>query len=225
MQRAPRVVAFDIIGTVFSLDVLRERLTAVEVPGHALELWFSRSLRDLFALAAAGVHRPFRDVLDGNLAVVLDHFGAPRGEAARAHILDGFAALEAHPDAGEAFRRLAAAGVRVVALTNGAGPTTETLLKRAGLLDLVEHVVSIDDVGIAKPRREVYHHAAQLAVAPVEEMALVAAHPWDVNGAAEAGLMTAYVARREPYPAFFRKPDVTAPTLDEAVAALIRAGG
>lgn len=225
MTAPPRVVAFDIIGTVFSLDRLRERLVAAEMPPHALDLWFSRSLRDLFALAAAGAHRPFREVLDGNLGVVLTRFGGRADPATREEILNGFRQLDPHPDAAEAFTTLAGAGVRIIALSNGADASTEALLERAGLRDLVEYVVGIDDVGIAKPRREVYHHAAQLAAVPVEAMAMVAAHPWDINGAAEAGLMTAYVARREPYPTFFRQPDVIAPSLRDAAADLIGAAG
>lgn len=220
MRRPPRVVAFDIIGTVFGLEVLRDRLVAAEAPGHVLDLWIARSLRDLFALAAAGAHRPFREVLDGNLQVVLERFGGRTDEAARTHILDGFAELAPYGEARLAFEHLATSGVRIVALSNGAGTATRTLLEKAGLDPLVEHVVSIDDVGIAKPRREVYHHAAQLAGVAVESMALIAAHPWDINGAAEAGLMTAYVSRREPYPAFFRRPDVVAATLDQAATEL-----
>lgn len=39
-------------------------------------------------------------------------------------------------------------------------------------------------------------------------MVLVAVHPWDIHGAARAGLRTAWINRdARPCPAYFRRPD------------------
>jgi 2-haloacid dehalogenase len=47
---------------------------------------------------------------------------------------------------------------------------------------------------------------------------LVAVHPWDVHGAAEAGLSTAWVNRAGiPYPAHFTPPTVTVASIGELV--------
>jgi 2-haloacid dehalogenase len=48
---------------------------------------------------------------------------------------------------------------------------------------------------------------------------LVAVHPWDVDGAARAGLATAWVDRDgAPYPAYFTAPDLTVGSLTELAA-------
>jgi hypothetical protein len=52
-------VAFDVVETLFSLAPVEEALRPVGVP---LPLFFTRLLRDGFALAAAGGHKPFREV-------------------------------------------------------------------------------------------------------------------------------------------------------------------
>ena len=45
---------------------------------------------------------------------------------------------------------------------------------------------------------------------------LVAVHPWDIDGAARAGLSTAWIDRTAgPYPAYFRTPDLAPPSLVE----------
>jgi 2-haloacid dehalogenase len=49
----------------------------------------------------------------------------------------------------------------------------------------------------------------------------VAAHPWDINGAAAAGLITAYLAADRPYSRVMRIPDIEALTLPELVRQLI----
>jgi 2-haloacid dehalogenase len=52
-------------------------------------------------------------------------------------------------------------------------------------------------------------------------MLLVAVHPWDIHGAARAGLSTAWINRRGgPYPDYFLAPDHTVSALDELAAAL-----
>ncbi|MPZ97628.1 MAG: haloacid dehalogenase, partial [Propionibacteriales bacterium] len=54
MPRRPSAIAFDVIETLFPLDPLRQRITDTGLPGHLLELWFTRLLRDGFVLAATG---------------------------------------------------------------------------------------------------------------------------------------------------------------------------
>lgn len=60
-------VAFDIIGTCFSLDKPRQRLVELGAPPHALELWFAQTLRDAFGLSPAGSYRPLKEVLEAEL--------------------------------------------------------------------------------------------------------------------------------------------------------------
>lgn len=112
MAACPRVVAFDIVETTFSLESLRPLLSAQGIPGASLETWFARLLRDAFALAAT------------------DRGGDPCRGRARAWARPGegwhrrgagrVRAARPHPDAAEAFRILRSADVRVAALSNGA---------------------------------------------------------------------------------------------------------
>jgi 2-haloacid dehalogenase len=54
---------------------------------------------------------------------------------------------------------------------------------------------SADTVRRLKPAPEPYRHAAERLGVPVDQVRLVAAHAWDVAGAARAGCATAFVAR------------------------------
>ena len=60
-------VAFDIIGTYFSLDKPLQSLISLGAPAHSLELWFAQSLRDAFALSCAGGYQPLIEVLAAEL--------------------------------------------------------------------------------------------------------------------------------------------------------------
>ncbi|ESR24629.1 haloacid dehalogenase type II [Lutibaculum baratangense] len=219
---APRAVAFDIIETVFSLDVLRDRVEALEVSRELVDLWFARSLRDAFALAATGSFAPFRDVLEAALREALAEKGHRFDPESVANVLGGFSVLDPHPDAPEAFRMAREADMRVVALSNGSADVTGALLERALLDEFVDLVISVDEVGLAKPRAEVYRHAAERAGVEPSRLCLVAAHPWDIHGAKAAGLVGAFVSRGTSYPDFMLQPDVDASSLVEAVSALVR---
>ncbi len=217
----PKAVAFDVIGTVFPLDPLRPRLIALGLPPGGLETWFAAGLRDAFALAAAGDFEPFATVLEAALEGVLAEQGLSARASERKAVVEAMQTLPARADAAEAFHALHAGGCGVLALSNGAARSTEAMLRHAGLDGLVDHIVSVDEVKLSKPRAEVYAHAARRAGVEPGELALVAAHPWDVNGAKAAGLTAAYLASDRPFSPAMRQPDVEASNLLACVDALL----
>jgi 2-haloacid dehalogenase len=129
--------------------------------------------------------------------------------------LGGFGELTAHPDVAPAFELLREAGIRIVALTNGGAENTRQLLNRAGLTEFVERVISIDEIRRWKPHREVYLNAANIVGVPPGDLALVAAHAWDIHGGSQAGLLTGWVIRLEKrFDSSMNPPDVAGDTLD-----------
>ena len=220
--RKRKAVAFDVIGTVFPLEPLRSQLVRLGFAPSSLEGWFAAGLRDAFALAAAGDFKPFASVLEEALKSVAGEQELRTSSEDRASVIAGMKDLKPRPDAQAAFASLHEHGVEVLALTNGSPALTKHLLDQAGLRDLVAHVVSVDDVKLSKPRPEVYLHAARTAGVHLGELTLVAAHAWDINGAAAAGLSTAYLSADRPFNSAMRAPDVLAETLLEIVAALLK---
>lgn len=212
----PDVVAFDVVETLFSLAPVEDALRPLGVP---LPLFFTRLLRDGFALAAAGGHQPFREVAASALRGL-----APGGDDVdRQAVLDAFGHLPAHLDAAPAIERLVDAGVRVVTLTNGGAETTGRLLASAGLDRHVDRVISVDEAGRWKPAAQPYLHAASLLGRPPAEVALVAVHSWDIHGARRAGLVTGWCSRTEgTFPAVFERPDVTGADLVDVAGGLLR---
>jgi 2-haloacid dehalogenase len=72
-----------------------------------------------------------------------------------------------------------------------------------------------------KPAPGAYAYAAARCGVDVADLMLVAVHPWDVDGAARAGLRTAWLNRTgSAYPAHFRRPDVEVPSLAQLAGRL-----
>ncbi len=222
MQRRPKVVAFDVIETLFSLDPMKQRFKAIGLPEETLGVWFARLLRDAMALEITGVFRGFREIAGTSLEGVMAENRMQSSKEKVEHVLEGFRQLPAHPDVQPALQLLRDEGVRVVTLTNGSAQTTQQLLKRAALEDFVEESISIDEVKHWKPAREVYLHAAKRTGVSPGELALVAAHGWDIQGAARAGLVTGYISRKDgPFPSIMEQPDVQGNRLEEVIRALL----
>lgn len=219
--RDPSVIVFDVNETLSDMSAMAERFTDVGAPAELAKLWFATLLRDGFALTVTGDNVGFRDVGATVLRSLLRGTGVSPDDAVE-HILGGMAELELHPDVAAGVRALAG-HYRLVTLTNGATRVAEQLLGSAGVREHFEALLSVEDAPAWKPARAAYEHAAAVCRTPLSAMVLVAVHPWDVHGAARAGMRTAWVNRSgTTYPAHFAVPDHTVAAVTELPAALAK---
>jgi 2-haloacid dehalogenase len=206
----PELLIFDVNETLSDLSPLEQRFDEVGAPAHLAQTWFAGVLRDGFALTAVDASRPFAEIATGTLLNSLHGLSLNRSlEDAVEHVMNGFSALPVHADVPNAVRTLAGSGMRLVTLSNGAAAVAEGLLDRAGIRDRFEMLLSVEDAGAWKPAAGAYAFAlARCGVEPRDAM-LVAVHPWDIDGAARAGLATAWIDRAGgPYPDYFRAADL-----------------
>jgi len=176
------------------------------------------------SVSVAGSSGTFATIAEGVLhSMFVQHAPNRNAQAAVQHVLDGFSSVHVHPDVPTGVRALAASGLRLVTLTNGATSVGEALLTNAGVLDQFERLLSVDDASRWKPAPESYAYAARECEVSPAEMMLVAVHPWDIDGAARAGLQTAWIDRSgtAPYPPYLTKPDVTVPGVDDLAHKLV----
>jgi 2-haloacid dehalogenase len=218
------VIVFDVNETLSDMTPLAQRFTDIGAPGHLAKLWFASLLRDGFALTAAGASARFAAIADGVLRSVLADVELDRDQdAAVEHVLAGISQLPVHPDVPDGVRALSAAGLRMVTLSNGAASVAEQLLTRAGIRGEFEALLSVEQAGAWKPADTAYRYAASSCGVDPAGMLLVAAHPWDIDGAARAGLATAWLNRSgAPYPTYAATPTYVLTELGELPTALDR---
>ena len=226
MTPRPSVIVFDVNETLSDMRPMAGRFADVGAPEHLARLWFATLLRDGFALTAAGGQRPFAELGTAALRTVLQGVELNREQdAAIGHVMDGFAQLTVHPDVPDGVRALRRAGRRLVTLTNGSTRVAEGLFDAAGIRGEFEALLSVEDAGAWKPARVAYEYAARACGAELGDMLLIAVHPWDIDGAARAGMSTAWIDRTgAPYPEVFTPPSLTARSLTELADRLAREG-
>lgn len=212
-------VAFDIIGTCFSLELPRQKLLTLGAPVYTLELWFAQTLRDAFALSYAGSYQPLKQVLEAELPRTLKILGVEADAMQVSSVVNSFSELELQSEAVESFHILMEADWKLVALTNGSEDSTRKLLERAGVLQHFVSIFSCDSIQKTKPHPEVYAMPKQDNEGDVW---MVAAHAWDIAGAYSAGLRTAFITQQEKaYLSAYPEPEVTANNLVAAANKII----
>ena len=211
------VIVFDVNETLSDMSPLADRFVDVGAPGLMAGVWFAGLLRDGFALTVVGANEKFATIAAELLHENLTGLPLNRSvDEAVKYILRGFASLALRPDVAGAVRTFAASGMRLVTLSNGSTQLAETLFRDANIREEFEMLLSVEDAPGWKPLRAAYEYAADACGVEVGRMLLTAVHPWDIHGAALAGLRTAWINRAgATYPGYFTAPDITVSTLDE----------
>jgi 2-haloacid dehalogenase len=224
MTGTPSVIVFDVNETLSDLSVMDHRFTQAGAPPGLARLWFATVLREGFALAATGDAARFADIGVEVLTGLLDAAGVDDPHDIAARLVSSMAQLPLHPDVTPGIRALRESGHRLITLSNGSANVARRLTEAAGIDGQFDRFLSVEDAGAWKPHRAAYEYAAQQCQIPEERMLLVAVHPWDVHGAARAGLRTAWVNRTgASYPSYCASPDLTVTALVDLVPALAAA--
>jgi 2-haloacid dehalogenase len=214
-----RTVAFDVIGTLFTLERPRAELSALGAPEFAANLWLAQTLRDSYAWSLAGRYRPLKEFLQAALPRMLTQLGMRADESQLDPVLGSLGELDPAPGASEAVEAVSKAGWRVITLTNGSEEFTRGLLERAGFAHRFSATLSCDEIGKTKPHPDVYDMAKRDAPG---EVWLVAGHAWDVAGASAAGLRTAWISTTEKeYLSVYPQPEIVADDLAEAAERML----
>lgn len=124
--------------------------------------------------------------------------------------------LPARSDAGAALDHLRERGHDIAVLTNSAAAAARKTLDAAELAMRVDRLDGADAVRAYKPSPKAY----ALTVPPTDAW-FVAAHWWDVTGAARAGFQTAWISVDDRIlPSTAPEPDISAGSLMEAARAI-----
>lgn len=222
MDAAKPVVCFDVNETLSDMSPLEDRFREIGVTNEVAKLRFATLLRDGFALAASGDNGSFAAIGAEVLRGLLQGLQVSQPlDAAIEHVMNGMTSLSAHPDVPEGIGALASAGFRLLTLSNGSAQVADRLLSEAGIRNRFELLLSVEDAPVWKPARASYEYACAAVGADPSGVLLVAVHPWDIHGAALAGLRTAWVNRTGGnYPGYFEAPEFTVASLTELPATL-----
>lgn len=113
----------------------------------------------------------------------------------RARLLDAYMTLKPWPDAVEGIKRLRAAGVRIIALSNFCSMMLRSNAVNAGISGLFDDLVSTESSGSYKPDPRAYELGLKTLNLPKDKIVFAASASWDAYGGKHFGFPTVWVNR------------------------------
>ncbi|AZI41360.1 haloacid dehalogenase type II [Deinococcus psychrotolerans] len=195
MSSSASTVFLDVNETLLDLSALDSLFEDALGDAGARRQWFGLLLQLALTQTVIGDYHDFKMLGEAALSAL----GQTRGQVIPSDLPAQVAAamrqLPPHPDTAEALMRLREGGARLYALTNNPLAVLEAQLKNAGLHDLFDGALSVDEAHHLKPHRAAYEYGLRRAGAEASGSWLIAAHGWDIAGAKAVGMKTGFVER------------------------------
>lgn len=227
MNSRPKCLFFDVNETLLDLDAMKASVAhALGGRPDLLPLWFTTMLQHSLVATVGDHYDDFGVIGAATLQMVARNAGIELTDETAKQAIAPIRSLPPHPDVKPALEQLKQAGFRMVTLTNSSQAGVDTQMKNAGLTDLFETRLSIEELQMFKPHSHVYKWAARKMQVPPEDCMLIAAHGWDIAGALWAGWRGAFVSRpgAQLYP-LAKQPEIIEPDMQRVAGQLLQLGG
>jgi 2-haloacid dehalogenase len=190
-----KILVFDVNETLLDLKAFDRVFADLFGSASVREEWFNLLLQRAFTATLGGAYRDFAALAESALRMTAERHGVAIDVTVVRRVLAGVKELPPHPEVPAALQRLHEAGVPMVALSQSPVATIEAQLEFAGVHHFFARVFSADMVKRYKPDPAPYRMVAAEMPCELNEICMIAAHEWDVEGAMRAGCTAAFVAR------------------------------
>ena len=191
-----KACVFDAYGTLLDLnsaaqscnDELGDKASALS------EIWRAKQLQYTWLRSLMGRHADFRVVTENSLDYAMNALGIS-GDELRSRLLSFFEVLTPYPEVKPMLGKLRERGMKTAILSNGSPDMLKSATENAGIENLLDMVLSIEEVGVYKPDPKVYQLAVDRLDVRPENICFVSANGWDAAGGAAFGFQVAWINR------------------------------
>lgn len=196
--RLPGIEAcvFDAYGTLF--DVNSAARSAQDELGARwqplADLWRSKQLQYTWLRGLGGHHADFWTVTSDALSFALESLQLDDA-ALHQRLMTLYLSLNVYSEVPETLARLKAGGQKLAILSNGTPAMLAAAAGNSGIAELLDAVLSVEEVGVYKPHPSVYRLAAdRLQLAP-ERICFLSSNGWDAYAAKAFGFRALWCNR------------------------------
>jgi len=191
-----KACVFDAYGTLFDVHsaVGRYKADIGDRADAVSAMWRAKQLEYTWLRSLMGRHADFWRITGDALEYALDAHDIGNASL-RDKLMNAYMTLDAYPEVKDVLKRLKNKGYRIAILSNGAPNMLEAAVNSAGLENLLDASLSIEEVGVYKPDPRVYELAVDRLNVRAEEVSFQSSNAWDAVGAATFGFQVAWVNR------------------------------
>jgi 2-haloacid dehalogenase len=207
---------FDAYGTLF--DVSSAARSAEDSLGDKwqplAELWRAKQLQYTWLRSLAGRHADFWQVTGDALDFALSTLRVddPR---LRDRLMNLYMVLGAYPEVLETLKRLRRSGMKLAILSNGSPAMLAAAAANAGIVNLLDAILSVEEVKVYKPHPSVYALVCERLNVVAARVVFVSSNGWDAYSAKAFGFHTLWCNR------FGQAPERIPETPDAQIATLV----
>lgn len=195
----PKAVLFDVYGTL--LDVYSVGLRAEQMfPGageHLARAWRDKQIEYSRLVSMSGRYRPFWQLTRDALQVSAAALRLPLDAAGEDSLMNEYRHLSAFPENRAVLLALADRGVRIGVLSNGDPDMLDVTLRSAGLIELIDPILSVHATRRYKTDPAAYALGPQALGLAASEILFVSSNCWDAIGATWYGYTTLWINRAD----------------------------
>ncbi len=188
------IFVFDAFGTLFKTSEIDAELQniAKDKTENLISIWRKKQLEYTWLRNQMNKYAPFsqvtKEALDYSMRV--NGLKNPRIFDLLLPIYDSPNLIDGVREALDFFQEKT-----ICILSNGTRSMLENGVQKTGIGNFINHIFSVDDIGIYKPRKEVYQMALDKLEVSKEEVLFFSSNQWDVSGASNFGLDSVWVNR------------------------------
>ncbi len=219
-----KAVVFDAYGTLFdvySMTTLAEQLfpgqgTAIATLWRDKQIEYTRliSLSDPRGAQGSRYYESFWTLTRLSLRYTLARLKLVSQPGDEDSLMAQYAKLQAFPENLPVLRRLKDMAMPTAILSNGSPDMLDSAVTSAGMVGLLDHVISIDGIRQFKTIPESYALVTATFHCKPAEVLFVSSNAWDALGATWAGFTTLWINRQGlPYETLGPRPHFTGTTL------------
>lgn len=224
-MKRPEIILLDVYDTLLDMTELAKKVNALMNNKIGYSLWMEMFMEYCFVDNCIVQFNDFLSIGRITMMMAAQRLGATADEQDILVTLDLLKHLPLHDDVEDNLSDLNDKNFRIAALTNSSEKVVTERMERTGLISYFEAVLSAEHVKKYKPALEVYSWAAKKLDVPADDILLISAHSWDIAGAANAGMKTAYVKRSKDMSySLAPEADISARSLTEIVKQLLELG-
>jgi 2-haloacid dehalogenase len=218
----PKVIVFDVYGTLTVMSDVERKVNQIMDSIRGYTIWFELFMQYCFVNNSLDSFHDFISIGRTTLKMASHKLGRAISDAETNEVLTLLKHLPVHEDVQSCLSELKDRSSTIIALTNAPEKLVLDRMERTGLISYFDDVLSAETVKKYKPDKTVYLWAAKKLNSKPDEMLMISAHGWDIAGAANAGMKTAFLKRdKELLYSLAAAPDLNGNRLSELVALLV----
>ncbi|WP_436514103.1 haloacid dehalogenase type II [Clostridium thermobutyricum] len=191
-----KICVFDAYGTLFDVHSASKKYKDEigELYNEFSILWRAKQLEYSFLSEIMDDYTDFIDITANSLDYACNTFKIT-SDKLKINLMSSYMELSPYSEVIKTLLKFKEKGLKLVILTNGSYKMINNAVESSGLKNILDSVISVEEVKKFKPNKEVYKIITDKFNVHLKEVVFFSSNGWDIIGASKFGFNTIWINR------------------------------